>query len=78
MADEVRVRLEDVLGYVRLTIPPIVYGEQPQPSLYERFNRAGQLVEQRIVPPVIRIHYHTPPVPIWRQWWTRLRRMRHG
>ena len=50
--------LDDLLGHVRLTyVGAFVYGEQPPPMLSERFDRHGECVERRVLPPVIKIVY---------------------
>lgn len=51
------MRFDECLGYTRLDIPEIVYGQQPQPAILERYDGDGVLVERREVPPVIRIDY---------------------
>lgn len=63
-------RFDVLLGSTRMTIPPIVYGEQPRGALIERFDRNGVWVERRVCPPVIRIIYpEQEPPPLPRRWW---------
>lgn len=57
MAEDVTRFDDGCLGYTRLEIPEIVYGQQPQPGILERYDGNGVLVERRTVPPAIRIDY---------------------
>lgn len=55
---EQRWTFNDLFGHVRMTpMYQAIYGEQLPPTLYERFDRDGVCVEQRIVPPAVQIVY---------------------
>lgn len=57
MNEQTRYPLGDFLGYDVLTMPSFVYGAQPTPGLYQRFDGEGRLVESRPIPPAVRIDY---------------------
>lgn len=51
-----RYAVADYLGYVRLTPAwPAVLGQPLPPTVVERFDYYGHLIERRLVPPAVRV-----------------------